>query len=243
MRRVKAVTLFFVIIFSLILVSLCACGPKGTKEQETVSYIGSGSKYDEQDGIEESSMTDIVEHEDSSQHYESSNNAESTEHEDQGQYDDYYNDYYTDYYDDYRVDDLLADIEELEDQIRYYEGLCDIYGYLPYDFIYNPEIWKYYVDIETGIAHNDWLCDEFDHSHECHLVAELDSFNNATECSKCSGTKIVFLDVNTGVFHSEKRHLDLGTDDYLNIRVLYRFVSIENALKHGYTYCDCCTFN
>jgi hypothetical protein len=177
-------------------------------------------------GNKASSMTDTVEHEDSSQHYESSGITEYSEHEDQG------------LYDDYSVEDLL---EDLKDQIHYYEGLCDFYGYQTYDGVYNPAIWKYYIDSETRIAHNDWLCDDFDHSHNYYLTTQIES-SDISECSKCSGIKIVFLDVNTGVFHSEKRKLDLGTDDYINIRVNYRFVSIENALKHGYTYCDCCNY-
>lgn len=134
----------------------------------------------------------------------------------------------------------LSEVDE--DQILYYEGLCDFYGYQTYDGVFNPEKWKYYVDIETGIAHNDWLCEKYDRSHRGYRTAQLQSSDNVVECSVCSGARTVFLDENKGVFHSEKRNLNLGTDDYISCYVDYKFVSIENAIKHGYTYCSCCHY-
>ena len=139
---------------------------------------------------------------------------------------------------------LREELAHCEEVIQYYESLCDYYGYLTYESVYDFELWSNFIDSETNIIHDDWLCDRLDRSHKGVFVTDnsVSVFEDCTECPVCVGVETVFLDEIKRIFHSEKYNLDLGTDDYVSHNINYRLVSAENALKNGYSKCDCCNF-
>jgi hypothetical protein len=153
----------------------------------------------------------------------------------------------------YLIDEYRAEAEQYRDEIayyeeviHYYENLCDMYGYHTYEGIYYPELWCNYLSADTKIYHNDWLCPEFDKNGSYFSTANAEfyeEYEGYTQCKVCGGTKICFLDVEDGVIHSQKSHLDLGTEDYITRDVNYRFVSEENAIENGFIYCEDCSFD
>lgn len=127
-----------------------------------------------------------------------------------------------------------------EDTISYYENLCDEYGYQTYEGVYCPELWKFYVDTELDVYHNDWLCQYFNHEHKYYCTTQVGSWEKYTPCSSCQGTETVYLDEEDSIYHFDKKNLELRTEDFISVKVNYRLVSEENAIQNGYRQCDCC---
>lgn len=129
-----------------------------------------------------------------------------------------------------------------EDEIQYYESLCDELGYLTYDMVYTPEMWRNYVCQDTGLYHEDYLCPEI--TKVAYITANV-NFDNCLPCAICCPVEdYYFLDEETGIIHHDKDCLVLGTDDYESPSKNYRIVTKERALENGYTLCPkCCNSN
>lgn len=143
------------------------------------------------------------------------------------------------------VEKYREELAYYEEVIWYYENLCDYYGYQTYEGVYYPELWCNYIPKNGKVYHNDWLCPNFDNSGNYLVTANpeyYEEYENYTQCETCGNTQICFLDVDEGIIHSQKRHLDLGTDDFISCDVVYRFVSSERAIENGFKYCDSCDF-
>lgn len=137
------------------------------------------------------------------------------------------------------------DYSYYEDAINYYENLCDEYGYQTYESVYCPELWCNYFPPDSSIYHNDWLCPEFDNSGNYYVSANPDFYEEHYGnklCDICGNTEIYYLDVDQGIFHSQKTNLTLGTDDFITCYVNYRFVSEARAIENGFSPCECCIF-
>ena len=140
-------------------------------------------------------------------------------------------------------EELLSDYYEI---INYYENLCDMYGYHTYESIYYPELWCNYVPKDDTVYHNDWLCPNFNNQGNYLATANPEFYENYEGyelCNTCAQTKICYLDIDEGIVHSRKDHLDLGTEDYVYRNVNYRFVSAQRAVEEGFSLCDSCVFN
>lgn len=134
-------------------------------------------------------------------------------------------------------DALLADdpIAYYDDALQYYEILCDEYGYETYEHIAYPERWNCYVPNNGSTYHHDWLCPEFNNSDDYVVSADADyyeQFEGYQLCELCGGIDILYLDVEAGIYHNSKGHLDS--------EVNYRLVSEESAISAGYTLCNDC---
>lgn len=130
-----------------------------------------------------------------------------------------------------------------EEAIQYYENLCDYYGYQTYEGVYYPELWCNYVEMDDGVYHNDWLCPNLGETYYTSANPEFEeTYRGISKCELCGNTEICFLDVDEGIIHSQKRHLDLGTEDFVSLDTVYRFVSAERAIENGFEYCDSCDF-
>lgn len=129
--------------------------------------------------------------------------------------------------------------------MHYYENLCDMYGYQTYESVYYPELWCNYIPKEGNVYHTDWLCPDFNTKGKYSATANpefYEKYEGYEQCGLCADTNICYLDVKEGVVHSQKQHLNLGTEDFISLDVNYRFVSAQRAVEEGFSLCDSCNF-
>ena len=126
--------------------------------------------------------------------------------------------------------------ETIDEQLDYYEQLCDMHGLLTYEEVYSFEAWKHYAQNE--IYHNDWLCTALNRDLSYLVVANTVGF---TPCPTCTANEqFYYLDEESGIYHQGKSCLEIGTDDFKSPWHNYRFIAPESAEHSHYIPCDIC---
>lgn len=144
-----------------------------------------------------------------------------------------------------KYDDAIQDYEK---EIHYYEALCDENGYLTYDMLYHPDVWRVYASDNT--LHLNWLCEQLDKKSQyiCTTFENVKYSENLTWCDICGrdiNVAYYFLDEKTDIFHdaSARDCFDFSIDDYTHKNVNYRFVYYDSAINAGYIPCPECLTN
>lgn len=149
------------------------------------------------------------------------------------------------------IESLTEDIAMYEDIIEYkhpkiieyYEELCQEFGYLTYEQVYDAEYYGYYVDETTKLIHRDWLCKDFitkdDFFRTDYTVCDYAKYT-VCECCEQFGTFLPdFLDDESDIYHKGYNIFE-GTKDYKTRIKEYRFVTEESAINAGYSLCPLC---
>lgn len=131
-------------------------------------------------------------------------------------------------------------LDEFDSVTSYYEELCDVYGYLTYDDVYDTSPKNYY---SKNIRHEDWLCEFFNKNTQYYSSNYDASIESCKNCCDDEEWRWYFLDEKTGIFHEPyagEECLDIGTKNFKTPNRNYRSVKYSSAIKANYTPCSKC---